>query len=116
MNRIFILLLVFNLLLTFLVARAEQPSTTRQEQRVKDELETKLDSLFASFNNDAAPGCAVTVLKDGKVLLNKSYGMASLEHRVPFAHRTVVRMPYSEAREFVAIAAVLMERDGVFEV
>ena len=114
MKRIFTLLL-FILLPAFLVAQDEQSVIKNREQIENKNLEAKLDSLFASFNNDAAPGCAVTILKDGKVLVKKSYGMASLEHRVPFAHKTVVRMPYSEAREFIAIAAVLMERDGVLK-
>ncbi len=99
----------------FSVAQDGQPVMNRQEQVVKSKLEAELDALFAPFNNDSAPGCAVSVLKDGKILVKKSYGMASLEHRVPFSHKTVVRMPYSEAREFIAIAAVLMEGDGILK-
>lgn len=38
-----------------------------------------------------------------------------IEHKVPFTHQTVVRMPYSEGREFIAIATVLMEQDRVLK-
>lgn len=107
--------MTFILLPGFLVAQDEKSVITRDEQIGITSLEAKLDSLFASFSKDVTPGCAVTVLKDGKVLVKRSYGMASLEHRVPFSHKTVVRMPYSEAREFIAIAAVLMERDGTLK-
>lgn len=76
-------------------------------------LTKKLDSLFSSFNNSSSPGCAVTIIENGKIIAKKTYGMASIEHRVPFTHKSVVKMPYSEAREFISIAAVLMEKDGI---
>jgi CubicO group peptidase (beta-lactamase class C family) len=75
-------------------------------------LETKLDSIFSSFNKNT-PGVAVTVLQDGKVIAKKEFGLASLEHNAPFTHSTVVRIAYSEGREFISIAAVLMEQEGL---
>lgn len=74
--------------------------------------ERYLDSLFSAFNTGKTPGYAVTIIKDGKVIAKKAYGMASLEFKVPFDHNTVVTLPYSEAREFIAIAAVLLEQEG----
>jgi CubicO group peptidase (beta-lactamase class C family) len=41
--------------------------------------------------------------------------MASIEHKVPFTHKTVMQVPYSEGREFISIAAVLMEQDGILK-
>lgn len=84
-----------------------QPSSSH----VKTSLESKLDSLFEPFNNAQSRGCAVLVLQNGKVLAQKNYGMASIEHEIPFTSNHVVRMGYSEAREFICIAAVLMEKD-----
>lgn len=72
--------------------------------------EQKLDTLFKGYNN-STPGIAVTILKDGKPIFKKAYGMANLEFRVPFSHNTLVRIPYSEGREFISIAAVLMENE-----
>jgi CubicO group peptidase (beta-lactamase class C family) len=74
----------------------------------------KLDSIFASFNNNQSPGVAVSLIQNGNVGANKAYGMASIELRVPFSHQSIVRIGYSEAREFISIAAILMENDGVF--
>lgn len=78
----------------------------------KTALDKKLDSMFSSFNKNT-PGIAVTVLKNGKVLARKAYGLASLEFKVPFTHSTIVRLGYSAGREFIAITAVLMEKDGI---
>jgi CubicO group peptidase (beta-lactamase class C family) len=75
-------------------------------------LEAKLDSIFSSYNK-STPGIAVTVLQNGKVLAKKAYGLASLEFSVPFNHNMLVRIPYSEGREFISITAALMEKDGL---
>lgn len=72
-----------------------------------------LDSVFRSVSNKNSPGCAVTVIQNGKVIAKKAYGMASIELKVPFTHQSVVRIGYSEAREFISIAAILMENDGI---
>lgn len=77
-------------------------------------LNKKLDSIFSSYNK-TTPGAAVTVLQNGKVLAKRSYGLASLEHKVPFKHNSVVRFGYSEGREFMVIAAVLMENAGILK-
>jgi CubicO group peptidase (beta-lactamase class C family) len=74
----------------------------------------KLDSIFSSFTK-ATPGAAVTVLQNGKVLAKRSYGLASLEHNVPFKHSSVVRLGYSDGREFMVIASVLMENAGILK-
>lgn len=79
----------------------------------KINLDQKIDSLFQAFNNKNSPGCAITIIQDGNVITKKEYGMASIELQVPFSHQSVVRIGYSEAREFISIAAVLMEKDGI---
>ncbi len=114
MRKLFALLLIV-LLPTFLAARVKQTVSNPKEQTVNKELEAKIDGFFSSINNTAAPGCAVTVLQNGKIIAQKDYGMATLEFKVPFSHQTVVRMPYSEAREFISIAAMLMEQDCILK-
>ncbi len=79
----------------------------------KVKLEKFIDSIFKPFNNKNSPGCAATIIENGKLIIKKNYGMASIELQVPFSHQTVVKIGYSEAREFISIAAVLMEKDGV---
>ncbi|WP_462249352.1 serine hydrolase domain-containing protein [Ferruginibacter sp.] len=76
-------------------------------------LNKKLDSLFSHFNNKNSPGFAITIIKDGKVIASKDYGMASIELNVPYNHNTVIRLPYSEGREFISIAAAIMEQQGL---
>ena len=72
-----------------------------------------IDSIYKPFNNKNSPGCAVTIIENGKLIAKRTYGMASIELLVPFSHQSVVKIGYSEAREFISIAAVLMEKDGI---
>ena len=76
------------------------------------ELDKKLDSIFSMLSENE-PGCAVTIIQNDKIISRKSYGHANIENKVPFTHLSVVKMPYSEAREFISIAVVLMENDGI---
>jgi CubicO group peptidase (beta-lactamase class C family) len=90
-----------------LLSLAAQPKPVN-----KAELDKKLDTVFKEFNNRYSPGYAITVMQNGKIIAKKSYGLASLEHKVSFNHNTVVTIPYSEGREFISLAAALMEQDG----
>ncbi|HEX6848717.1 MAG TPA: serine hydrolase domain-containing protein, partial [Chitinophagaceae bacterium] len=72
-----------------------------------------IDSVFKPFNNPTSPGISITVLQNGKVVAEKSYGMASLEHKVPFTHETVVRFGYSDTREFMCVGLAMMEQEGL---
>ena len=79
------------------------------------DLDARAETLFSAYAKPGSPGVALLVLEDGRPVLDKAWGQASLEHGVPFTRDTVVRLPYSEAREFLATAAVLMEKDGLVD-
>lgn len=98
-------------LLVSLLACAAAIAPARAEPPV--DLAAKAELLFAPLARPGAPGVALIVLEDGKPVVDQAWGHASIEHGVPFTRDTVVRLPYSEAREFLATAAVLMEEDGL---
>ncbi len=77
-------------------------------------LQAKLDSLFSSYDENT-PGIAITILENGKVIAKKAYGMASLEYNIPFSHQSVKQLYYSEGREFISIAAALMDQKGIIK-
>ncbi len=108
--------LLLLLLLTIIKTEAQKSKSTPAKVNTSSasnlQLQKKLDSIFSSFNK-STPGIAVTVLQNGKVIAKKAYGLASLEFNIPFTHSTIVRLGYSVGREFIAITAVLMEKDGI---
>ncbi|MEK6611884.1 MAG: serine hydrolase [Gemmatimonadota bacterium] len=70
-----------------------------------------VDSLFADFNTPAAPGAAVLVAMDGKILVSKGYGLADLEARSPVTPHTNFRLA-SVTKQFTAMATMLLVQDG----
>ena len=68
---------------------------------------TKIDSLFASYNSQS-PGVAVAIVKDGKVIFKKGYGMANLNDNIPITTQTVFDIA-SVSKQFTAFAIYLLE-------
>lgn len=70
-----------------------------------------VDSLFADFNAPAAPGAAVLVAMDGRVLISKGYGLADLDARTPVTPHTNFRLA-SVTKQFTAMAVMQLVKDG----
>lgn len=73
--------------------------------------ERQVDALFANWNRPGVPGAVVEVIRDGKVLLTKSYGMADIERGVPMSPSTEFFIG-SMSKQFTAFAIHLLAQDG----
>jgi CubicO group peptidase (beta-lactamase class C family) len=73
--------------------------------------EKKIDSTFASYNSKT-PGVAVVIVKDGKIVFKKGYGMANLDHDLPITTKTVFNIA-SVSKQFTAFAIYLLENEGL---
>jgi len=69
------------------------------------------DAAFAPWASPATPGCALGVLKDGKVLYSHGYGLADVEHSVPITPTTVFHIA-SVSKQFTAFAIYLLATEG----
>lgn len=78
--------------------------------QTNEEAGRKIDSLFASYNSQT-PGAAVAIVKDGKVIFIKGYGMADLDHDIPITPQTVFNIA-SVSKQFTAFAIYLLEHEG----
>jgi len=70
-----------------------------------------VDSIFAPYASSRSPGCAVGVIKQGSLSVNKAYGMADLEHDTPIGKDTRFYLA-SISKQFTAMSIVLLEQDG----
>jgi CubicO group peptidase (beta-lactamase class C family) len=75
------------------------------------ELATRVDHLFAAWDHADTPGAALAVLRDGKPVLSRGYGMANLEYGVPNTSATVFHVA-SLSKQFTACAIHLLALDG----
>ncbi|MEJ7559295.1 MAG: serine hydrolase [Pedobacter sp.] len=71
----------------------------------------KVDEIFTEWTNTYSPGAAIAVVKDGKVLYKKGYGMANLEYLIPITPSTVFHIA-SVSKQFTVFAILLLEKEG----
>lgn len=81
----------------------------RAEQAPAPDL-ARLDALFGAFT-DRTPGCAAAVVRDGRTVYARGFGLADLSHRVPIGPDTVFEIA-SISKQFTAVAVLLLEADG----
>ncbi|MCP4726393.1 MAG: beta-lactamase family protein [bacterium] len=80
------------------------------QSRLKTPEIRKLDEIFSHFNNNT-PGVAVAVMRDGKIVYERGFGMANLEYDIPIKPNSVFHIA-SISKEFAAMAVVLLELEG----
>ena len=71
----------------------------------------KVDALFAAWSKSDHPGCAVGLVRDGKMLYSRGYGLADIEHDAPITPATVFHVA-SVSKQFTAMAIHLLAQDG----
>lgn len=73
----------------------------------------RVDPLFATWNRADSPGCAVGVSRDGAIIYERGYGMASIERKRPITSSTVFHLA-SITKSFTAMSVLLAgERGGL---
>jgi CubicO group peptidase (beta-lactamase class C family) len=69
----------------------------------------RVDALMRHYSG-AVPGASVLVLRDGKAVVQRSYGLADLEQRTPASLATNYRLA-SITKQFTAAAILLLNED-----
>jgi len=95
-----LLLAILALVPATLLARQPQPL-----------VEAKVDAIFARMNTTTSPGCALAVMREGRIVYSRGYGMANLDHDVVISPSTIFHVA-SVSKEFTAAAIVLLAQDG----
>ncbi len=72
---------------------------------------SRVDRLFAEWDKPTSPGCAVGVMKDGRIIHERGYGMADLDHDVKISPTTVFHVA-SMSKQFTAAAILMLAQDG----
>ncbi|MBW3569738.1 MAG: beta-lactamase family protein, partial [Gemmatimonadetes bacterium] len=69
-----------------------------------------VDAIFSAFD-PAEPGCAAAVARDGRVVVNRAFGLAHLEHAVPNTPATIFDVA-SVNKQFTAAAVLMLAEEG----
>src|SRR5215217_8957481 len=94
---VFITLLIFQLLVV------AQSASTNVEKLIQREMRER-----------RIPGVQVAVVKDGKIVLSKSFGTADIQHSVPVTNKTVFPI-YSCTKAFTGVAIMQLVEEGKLE-
>jgi CubicO group peptidase (beta-lactamase class C family) len=101
-----------SLALALLVLAALATSTPGRAQPTSpSETGRLVDRIFRPLSRPDAPGCAVGIEKDARVVLTRSYGSADLEHDAPITPATVFEAG-SVSKQFTAASVLLLARQG----
>jgi CubicO group peptidase (beta-lactamase class C family) len=94
------------LLTVLLVIAAASPAL-----RAADETTAKVDKIFASWDKTTSPGAALAVIKDGKIIYERGYGMAKLEDGIINTPDKIFDIG-SVSKQFTAACVAMLVRDG----
>ncbi len=76
-----------------------------------DETADKVDKLFTAWDTTVTPGAALAVVRDGKIVYERGYGMASLEDGLVMTPQKVFDIG-STSKQFTAACVAMLVRDG----
>jgi len=76
-----------------------------------EQVPEQIDELFSKWDKPDSPGGAVAAIKEGKVILKKTYGLANLEHKILITPQTVFCIG-SVSKQFTAFCVALLESRG----
>jgi CubicO group peptidase (beta-lactamase class C family) len=70
-----------------------------------------VDKVFQKWTRRISPGCALSVMKDGRIIYERGYGMADLDHDVPITPGTVFHVA-SMSKQFTAASIEMLVQQG----
>lgn len=78
----------------------------------QEPFEKQLDEyLHAQMQAQQIPGVALAVVRDGKIVLARGYGLANVEHQIPVKPETIFQSG-STGKQFTATAVMMLVEEG----
>ena len=74
-------------------------------------LTDKVDELFKQWDRNDAPGAALGIFKDGRIIYARGYGIANLEYSLPWSLQTPSRTG-SISKQFIAMCIAILAEQG----
>ena len=96
------------LLLGVTIAAAIAPVNVRAQDFKPN---PQVDRLFAQWDKPGSPGCALGIVRDGKFIYEKGYGMANLDYDIPNSPHLVYYVG-SDSKQFTAAVIGLLVLQG----
>ena len=95
------------------VSSAETALSDEPAPRATTEIAAQIDKLFAPWNRGDSPGCAVGIVKGGKLIYSKGFGLANMDFPAPNTPETVFEMASFSKTLTCACIALLMDEGKI---
>lgn len=92
------------LLFLFLVTSCSSEKTVEQKT-------SEVDQIFSAYNSAEIPGAAVMVIQNGEPIIQKGFGIADFENKIPVSSKTNFRLA-SVTKQFTAMAILQLVEKG----
>lgn len=90
----------------------DYPSETPAEPlQLEEETLASIHDLFAEYDSDDTPGCAVAVYQNGEMTYSGAFGMANLDYGIPLSDSSRFYMASVSKQVTAAAAGLLIVRD-----
>lgn len=86
-----------------------------QAEREDSDQWQRIDDLFSQWNRNNGPGCALGVVRDGKLVYAKGYGMADLQKMQAITIDSIFDIA-STSKQFTAMCIAILEEEGKLHV
>ena len=93
-----------------LLASAASPACAEDTDKA---LATQVDKLFAKCDKPGSPGCAVGIIRDGKLIYSKGFGSANLDYEVANTPQTIFEIASASKSFTCACLALLMDQGKI---
>ena len=81
------------------------------DEAAQKSLTDKVDKLFQQWDRPDSPGCALGVIRNGRFVYKRGYGMANLEYNIPISPTSIFDIQ-STGKQFTAMSILLLAREG----
>ena len=89
----------------------QEKKTAKVDLSPAESVTARVDKLFAQWDKPDSPGCALGIVKDGRLIYKRGYGMANLDHNIPITSKTVMDIG-SMDKQFTAMSILLLSKRG----
>ena len=72
---------------------------------------SEIDAIFAEWDRDDSPGCALAVARGGETVYSRGYGMSNLEHRISIEPNSIFHVA-SISKQFTAMCIAMLAAGG----
>lgn len=86
-------------------------STAIAEPARLETISKAVEDIYNDLDRKDGPGCSVGFARDGKLIYQRQFGMANLEHDIPINATTIFRVG-STSKQFVATSIALLSLQG----